>query len=88
MTAARPPRLVTLEVAVDAVRELLHAHGGEVAVDGDTSLEELGLDSLDMSELLVALETRLGVALDAANATEVRYVRDLMRLCPLEPAVP
>ena len=50
------------------------------AVTPETTMEELGLSSLERVELLMALERRFGVTLDEGAYAECRCVSDLKRL--------
>ena len=50
------------------------------ALTSETTLEELGLGSLDRVELLIALESRLQTTLDEAQFSEARSIADLERL--------
>jgi acyl carrier protein len=50
------------------------------ALDRDTRLrEDLGADSLDLLELVFALEQELGVTLDDATAAELSTIGDAVR---------
>jgi acyl carrier protein len=77
--------VVTLDIALEAVNDVLQSRG--VTITPDTAFEELGLDSLDLAELMVALEERVGVELDPASAENVKVVRDLVMLEPVAEGV-
>ena len=64
----------------DSLESLLarFAHGR--AVSGTTTLDELGLSSLERVELMVALEDRFQTRLDEGRFSEVASVADLKRL--------
>jgi long-chain acyl-CoA synthetase len=64
----------------DSIESLLarFAHGR--AVSGATTLDELGLSSLERVELMVALEDRFQTRLDEGRFSEVASVADLKRL--------
>ena len=64
----------------DSVESLLarFAHGR--AVSGTTTLDELGLSSLERVELMVALEDRFQTRVDEGRFSEVASVADLKRL--------
>jgi long-chain acyl-CoA synthetase len=55
-------------------------------VSGTTTLDELGLSSLDRVELMVALEDKFQVGVDEARFSEARSVDDLRRLLAPEAA--
>lgn len=59
---------------------------GGRAVNSQTTLDELGLSSLERVELLVALEQKLGVTLDEAAFGAVKTVADLDALRHRPPA--
>jgi acyl carrier protein len=63
------------------VRALMMKHlefpSGEV--DFDASVEEAG-DSLQVSELVVAIEQRFGIEISDASVARVRTLRDLLEL--------
>jgi long-chain acyl-CoA synthetase len=63
--------------SIDAVLARF-AHGR--AVSGATTLDELGLSSLERVELMVALEDRFQTRLDEGRFSEVANVADLKRL--------
>jgi long-chain acyl-CoA synthetase len=64
----------------DSLESLLarFAHGR--AVSGTTTLDELGLSSLERVELMVALEDRFQTRLDEGRFSEVASIADLRRL--------
>ena len=70
---------IRLEEAVDAVLEILGPRRAQ-AIDADSRLVELGLDSLDAAELFLLLEEKAGFALDPASAGALERVADLTRL--------
>ena len=51
--------------------------GARVVRPSDRLLEDLGLESADMLNLLTAVEDRFGVAIDELEAFELRTVADL-----------
>jgi acyl carrier protein len=75
---------ITIEQAVDAVNQILGTRrtGGEL-VEGDRRFLDLGLDSLDVSELFLTLEEAADQRLDPGSAGELQKVSDLMKLRPL-----
>jgi acyl carrier protein len=78
---ARTDGHVTLEQVVEAIRSVAGAKR-EIpgAVRSDTVLEELGLSSLEVAEVIVALEERIGGELDTDSAADAVTVGDLVRL--------
>jgi acyl carrier protein len=72
---------VTPEEITTVVVEALARHSGidPASIDpATTMLEEIGLDSLDASELLVRLEQRTGRTFDLTGAAEASTVGDLI----------
>ena len=79
-------QVVGLDDAVGALRELVAARRPDLdpdAMGADTQLDELGLDSLDVAELVMSLEQRTGAFLDATSVDRIVTVADLTRLQPL-----
>jgi len=62
----------------DEIRRLVRAELGH-PVDGDPTLEELGLDSLQRLTLAVALEDRFHVILSDLDAEQLPRLSDLAR---------
>jgi acyl carrier protein len=76
---------ITIEQAVDAVNQILGGRRtGGTTVDGDTRFLDLGLDSLDVSELFLMLEETADQRLDPASAGELQRVSDLTNLRPMD----
>ncbi|MEP9359962.1 acyl carrier protein [Sphingomonas sp. KR3-1] len=65
---------------ISLVREA--ARVGDVPIDLDTSLEQLGIESLDMVELLFAIEDRFGIDVpynaNAVGESGLSKVRDVV----------
>jgi acyl carrier protein len=57
----------------------------EIAVSQATSLEELGIDSLEMIEIVMAVEDRLGIAINDRELREVTSMPDLLALIERSP---
>lgn len=71
MIADPPAADLTEDVVLAGIRDLILALP-EVSgrpVEADTSFDELGLDSVDRLELLVAIEDRYGIALPDEHLT-------------------
>jgi long-chain acyl-CoA synthetase len=66
--------VLTSEASEESPVEGLLAKYREGRVTGDTTLDELGLSSLDRVELIVALEQKLGVPVDEAVLAQARTV--------------
>lgn len=73
--------VLTSVVAVEVVNDVLRVKRvGMESASADTTLESLTLDSLDLVEVLAALEDRCGRALNVDLVTELVTVADLGRL--------
>lgn len=64
----------------DPVEALLARYSAGRTVTAGTTLDDLGLSSLDRIELMVALEQKLGVPVDEGAFAEARTVADLEKL--------
>ena len=69
--------------AATSIEALLSKYSAGRTLGAETSLEELGLSSLDRIELLVALEQKLGRSVDESVFADARTVADLDRLSEL-----
>jgi len=76
-TGERPARAAAGE---DPVASLIAKFAGTRAVDPNTSLEALGLSSLERVELMVALEDKLQTRVDEARFAEAKTLGDLRTL--------
>jgi long-chain acyl-CoA synthetase len=72
--------------ARDTVEALIARYARGRDVSGETTLEELGLSSLERVELMVALEDRFHTRVDEARFAEATSVGDLRRLLDAPPA--
>ncbi len=76
-----------LEAAGDTVEALIARFARGRDVSGATTLEELGLSSLERVELMAALEDRFQTRVDEARFTEAASVDELKRLVEQGPSV-
>ncbi len=81
-----PP--VAAATADDPVAALIARFAGGRTVNADTSLEELGLSSLERVELMVALEDRLQTRVDETRFASARTLGDVRALLTEAPATP
>jgi long-chain acyl-CoA synthetase len=72
----------------EGVAGLLGKWSAGRSVDAATSLDDLGLSSLDRVELLVALERKLGTPVDESIFAEARTVADLEAMAKRPAAAP
>jgi acyl carrier protein len=74
---------LTEDLVVRAVSEVLENKRQRFdAVRGDTPLSQLNLDSLEVAELFVTIESMSGLELDPDSARSIETVADLTRLQP------
>ena len=66
--------------ATDSVGSILRRYAGGRAIDAATSLDQLGLSSLDRIRLLMELEQRAGASVDESQFASARTVGDLARM--------
>lgn len=78
--AARLPAPGEAPAAGSSLRALLERYADGRALAPETSLEELGLSSLDRVELMVALEQHIGRPVDEAAFASARTLADIERL--------
>ena len=76
----RPERAGEEPAPTDDVERLLSRYAKDRIVRPDTTLDELGLTSLDRIELMMALEEQARVTLSETAVDEARTVGDLRRL--------
>lgn len=72
-----------VKITVDEVSGLVAAQLGKrcpagARFDADTSMEAVGLSSLDVTEIYFEIEERVGIELDPAAASDVKTIGDLV----------
>lgn len=73
--------MITIEdVAVLVRRELRGKLPADRVLDEDSRLDDLGLSSLQVSEVIFSLEEDHGVEFDTAKAADVKTLGDVVRL--------
>ncbi|HVV45160.1 MAG TPA: 1-acyl-sn-glycerol-3-phosphate acyltransferase, partial [Bryobacteraceae bacterium] len=66
----------------DSIEDVIRRFAGGRAVSASTSLDDLGLSSLDRIQLLMELEKRTGAPIDEASFANARSVADLVHAKP------
>jgi len=84
-TGVAPPRAATAGQPLDGV---LARFVGDRQLRPETTIEELGLSSLERVELMVALEERAQTRIDESRFAEARSVGDLQALVAAAPQAP
>ena len=69
----------TFEKVRDIVVEQLGVEADEVAIES-TFIDDLGADSLDIVELIMAFEEEFGVEIPDEKAEKIRTVADAVKL--------
>jgi acyl carrier protein len=79
--------MITAEEVIRRVRGELR---GKAAVDRvlreDIALQDLGLSSLQVAEIVFGLEEDYGIKIDEARAADARTLGDLLALVNVQPA--
>ncbi len=78
--------VATTSSSDDALQGLMEKFAGARSMTGDTSLEQLGLSSLERVELMVALEDKFQTRLDESKFAEARTIDELRALVAQAPA--
>jgi acyl carrier protein len=55
-------------------------HRADLDLDANTRLEDLGLSSLQIAEVIFGLEERLGIEFDPVTASEVATIGELVEM--------
>jgi acyl carrier protein len=78
--------MITVEEVVRRVRrELRGRTAGDRVLREDTALQDLGLSSLQVAEIVFGLEEDYGVKIDEARAADARTLGDLFALVNIQP---
>lgn len=72
--------VVTVSEVETLVRRELRGKSAEVMIDESTRLEDLGLSSLQIAEIVFSLEEEHEIEFDAARAADVVTMGDLVGL--------
>lgn len=77
-----PPTTQTEQLAVvtQDIIDMIRAEVSGAVLTATSSLQEGGLDSLRVMSLVLRIEMRYGIELDADDADDLRTVGDLARL--------
>lgn len=73
------------DLTIETIGELITAQLGRKLPEGtvftaESDFEELGLSSIDFTEIFVAIEERLGFDLDPAEAADVKTIGELLEV--------
>lgn len=73
--------MITIETLATLIRQEMRGKlPADVRIDENTRLDELGLSSLQVSEIVFTLEDEHGVEFDPAKAAEAQTLGDLLAL--------
>ena len=78
---SRGRKMITIEMLATLIRQEMRGKlPVDVTIDATTRLDELGLSSLQVSEIVFTLEDEHGVEFDPAKAAEAQTLGDLLTL--------
>ncbi|HKV21326.1 MAG TPA: acyl carrier protein [Mycobacterium sp.] len=69
-----------LDAVIQELIEMIKTESPGVDLNLDSSLNEGGLDSMKVMSLVLRIESRYGIELDADDGGELRTLRDLAQL--------
>ncbi|MDQ3790878.1 MAG: acyl carrier protein [Actinomycetota bacterium] len=73
--------MITIDTLATLIRQEMRGKlPADVRIDENTRLDELGLSSLQVSEIVFTLEDEHGVEFDPAKAAEAQTLGDLLTL--------
>jgi acyl carrier protein len=72
------PTMVTIEQVLALAERQLGGKAPPGGLSADTSLEEAGMSSLDVTELFFAIEEQVGTELDPTEAAGVKTAAELV----------
>jgi long-chain acyl-CoA synthetase len=74
--------LPTASSSANSVEEIIRKYSGSRQVSAGSSLDDLGLSSLDRIQMLMELEQKLGTTIGEAQFASAKTVADLVRVQP------
>jgi len=74
--------LVPVAASDNSVEDVIRKYAGGRTITGESSLDDLGLSSLDRIQLLMELEKRTGAPIDEASFANAKTVSDLVHARP------
>ena len=72
------------EDVFNTIADILKVEKSEISPE-KAFIDDLGADSLDIPELIMALEDRLGIEITKEEARSIRTVGDALRICREHP---
>lgn len=73
--------MITIDMLAGLIRQEMRGKlSSDIRIDENTRLDELGLSSLQVSEIVFTLEDEHGVEFDPAKAAEAQTLSDLLAL--------
>lgn len=69
---------------LDTIKKILSEQLGvdESAITADTSIEDLGADSLDLVEIIMNIEEEFGITVDDSSVEGLKKVGDIVNYIP------
>lgn len=71
-------RTVTIDEATAIIRSKLGARRAQQEISASSKLDDLGMSSLEIADVFLALEDLVGYELDATAAADVQTVEELV----------
>ena len=66
--------------SIEIVKSILSEKVDITSLKEDDSLQSLGLDSLDLVEVMLAIEDRLGIEFTSDEIAELNTIKDVLKL--------
>ena len=70
--------------SIEIVKSILSEKVDITSLKEDDSLQSLGLDSLDLVEVMLAIEDRLGIEFTSDEIAELNTIKDVLKLIELK----
>ncbi|WHQ37268.1 acyl carrier protein [Spiroplasma sp. SV19] len=65
---------------LNEIKKVLKEHGVSKQVDLNTEFKSLGLDSLDLMDLVIGAEKKFGIQIPDDKLTDIKTVADLVKI--------
>ncbi|MGP4111424.1 acyl carrier protein [Streptomyces sp. 4N509B] len=72
--------MITVSTVCELIAKKLGSAASEVELNAETEFESVGLSSLQIADIVYAIEDELGIEFDSAKAADVKTVGDLVEL--------
>lgn len=72
--------MVTVSMVCDLISKKLGAKAADHQLNAETEFEAVGLSSLQIADIVYAIEDEVGIEFDSSKAADVKTVGDLVAL--------